>query len=49
MLDNVHELPVLNAEGEVEGYLSRSTLADILSDHPSSETNRVESNLKENP
>ncbi len=36
MLDNIHELPVLNAEGEVEGYLSRSTLADILSDQPSS-------------
>ena len=36
MLDNIHELPVLNAEGEVKGYLSRSTLADILSDQPSS-------------
>ena len=45
MLENIHELPVLNAEGEVEGYLSRSTLADILSDQPSADD--AESSLKE--
>jgi glycine betaine/proline transport system ATP-binding protein len=47
MLDNVHELPVLNAEGEVEGYLSRSTLADILSDQSSAEANTAEHKGKE--
>lgn len=34
MLDNTHPLPVLNAEGEVEGHLSRNTLAEVLSDQP---------------
>ncbi len=34
MLDNELPLPVLNEEGEVEGHLSRSTLAEILSDQP---------------
>ncbi|PKG38130.1 quaternary amine ABC transporter ATP-binding protein [Psychromonas sp. Urea-02u-13] len=37
MLDNTHPLPVLNAEGEVEGHLCRSTLAEVLSDQSSSE------------
>lgn len=32
MLDNEHPLPVLNAEGGVEGHLSRSTLSDVLSE-----------------
>lgn len=32
MLDNEHPLAVLNAEGEVEGHLSRTTLAEVLSD-----------------
>jgi len=32
MLDNEHPLAVINAEGEVEGHLSRSALADVLSD-----------------
>ncbi len=31
-LDSDHPLPVLNAEGDVEGHLSRSTLAEVLSD-----------------
>ena len=35
MIDNAHPLPVLNAEGEVEGHLCRSTLAEVLSDQPS--------------
>ncbi|WP_084406673.1 quaternary amine ABC transporter ATP-binding protein [Photobacterium jeanii] len=32
-LDNEHPLPVVNAEGDVEGRLSRSTLAEVLSEH----------------
>ncbi|WP_205049206.1 quaternary amine ABC transporter ATP-binding protein [Photobacterium sanguinicancri] len=36
-LDNDHPLPVLNAEGDVEGRLSRSTLAEVLSEHSSAE------------
>ena len=35
MLDNSHPLPVLNADGEIEGHICCSTLADILSDQPS--------------
>ncbi|GLS92369.1 ABC transporter ATP-binding protein [Psychromonas marina] len=35
MIDNEHPLPVLNAEGEVEGHLCRTTLAEVLSDQPS--------------
>jgi len=35
MLDNVLPLPVLNDDGQVEGNLSRATLAEILSDQPS--------------
>ena len=38
MLDNAHPLPVLNAEGEVEGHLSRSALADVLSDSDNEKT-----------
>ncbi|MEL0630278.1 glycine betaine/L-proline ABC transporter ATP-binding protein [Psychromonas aquatilis] len=37
MLDSEHPLAVLNTEGEVEGHISRSTLADILSDQPTEE------------
>ena len=37
MLDSQHPLAVLNTEGEVEGHISRSTLADILSDQPTDE------------
>lgn len=33
MIENEHPLPVLNAEGEVEGHLCRSTLAEVLTDH----------------
>lgn len=32
-LDSEHPLPVLNADGDVEGRLSRSTLAEVLSEH----------------
>jgi len=38
MLDNEHPLPVLNAEGEVEGHISRSALSDALSDTTEEET-----------
>lgn len=38
MLDNEHPLPVLNAEGEVEGHISRSALSDALSDTTEAET-----------
>jgi len=41
MIDNTHPLPVLNAEGEVEGHLCRSTLAEVLSDQPSAESQEV--------
>ncbi|MEI6897786.1 MAG: glycine betaine/L-proline ABC transporter ATP-binding protein [Psychromonas sp.] len=37
MIDNTHPLPVLNAEGEVEGHLCRSALAEVLSDQSSAE------------
>jgi glycine betaine/proline transport system ATP-binding protein len=40
MLDNILPLPVLNEDGEVEGNLCRSTLADVLSDQPSSEEDK---------
>jgi len=43
MLDNVLPLPVLNEDGEVEGNLSRSTLAEILSDQAKSGTNNSNS------
>ncbi|KMV29800.1 ABC transporter ATPase [Photobacterium swingsii] len=36
-LDSDHPLPVLNADGDVEGHLSRSTLAEVLSEHNSAE------------
>lgn len=32
-LDSVHPLPVVDADGQVTGRLSRSTLAEVLSDH----------------
>ena len=32
MINNQHSLPVLNAEGEVEGHLCRKTLVEVLSD-----------------
>ena len=38
MIENEHPLPVLNAEGEVEGHLCRSTLAEVLSDQSSVES-----------
>lgn len=34
MIVNSHPLPVLNAEGEVERHLCRSTLAEVLSAQP---------------
>jgi len=37
MIENTHPLPVLNAEGEVEGHLCRSSLAEVLSDQSSVE------------
>ncbi|PKH07092.1 glycine betaine/L-proline ABC transporter ATP-binding protein [Moritella sp. Urea-trap-13] len=40
MLDNILPLPVLNIDGEVEGNLCRSTLADVLSDQPSVEEDK---------
>jgi len=36
-LDSEHPLPVINANGDVEGRLSRSTLAEVLSDQANSE------------
>jgi glycine betaine/proline transport system ATP-binding protein len=42
MIDNEHPLPVLNAEGEVEGHLCRTTLAEVLSDQPSEESDENE-------
>ena len=38
MLDNDYPLAVLNAEGELEGHISRSVLSEILSDQSSVET-----------
>ncbi|MGF1699491.1 glycine betaine/L-proline ABC transporter ATP-binding protein [Photobacterium makurazakiensis] len=46
-LENKHPLPVLNAEGEVEGRLSRSTLAEVLSEHSASSDEEAESNVKD--
>lgn len=43
MIDNEHPLPVLNAEGEVEGHLCRSTLAEVLSDQPSNDSDEKKS------
>ncbi|MGF1714231.1 quaternary amine ABC transporter ATP-binding protein [Photobacterium chitinilyticum] len=36
-LDSEHPLPVINADGDVEGRLSRSTLAEVLSDQAGTE------------
>jgi len=41
LLDNAVPLPVLNEDGEVEGHLCRSTLAEVLSDQPSVEEEKV--------
>jgi len=41
MLDNELPLPVLNEDGEVEGHLCRSTLAEVLSDQPSAEEDKL--------
>lgn len=47
MLDNEHPLPVLNAEGDVEGHLCRSTLAEVLSDQSNIDHDKnTESNLE---
>ncbi|PMH44547.1 glycine betaine/L-proline ABC transporter ATP-binding protein [Vibrio sp. 10N.286.49.B3] len=43
MIDNEHPLPVLNAEGDVEGHLCRSTLAEVLSDQSHEEESAVKS------
>ncbi|KXO07283.1 L-proline glycine betaine ABC transport system permease protein ProV [Moritella sp. JT01] len=40
MLDNQLPLPVLNMDGQVEGHLCRSTLAEVLSDQPSVEKDK---------
>ena len=32
-LDSDHPLPVVDADGQVTGRLSRSALAEVLSDH----------------
>jgi len=40
MLDNQLPLPVLNVDGDVEGHLCRSTLAEVLSDQPSVEKDK---------
>ncbi|WP_305404576.1 quaternary amine ABC transporter ATP-binding protein [Photobacterium leiognathi] len=37
-LDSDHPLPVVDAEGQVTGRLSRSTLAEVLSEHSNNET-----------
>ncbi|WP_318440694.1 quaternary amine ABC transporter ATP-binding protein [Photobacterium leiognathi] len=43
-LDSDHPLPVVDAEGQVTGRLSRSTLAEVLSEHSNNEAseNNVE-------
>jgi len=41
MLDNQLPLPVLNVDGDVEGHLCRSTLAEVLSDQPSVEKDKL--------
>jgi glycine betaine/proline transport system ATP-binding protein len=45
-LESDHPLPVLNAEGEVEGLLSRSTLAEVLSDQSSTSGEETNSDTK---
>jgi glycine betaine/proline transport system ATP-binding protein len=46
MLDNNLPLPVLNEEGEVEGHLCRTALAEVLSDQPHTEEDK--SQVEEN-
>lgn len=41
MLDNNLPLPVLNEEGEVEGHLCRTALAEVLSDQPHAEEKKA--------
>ena len=41
LLDNAVPLPVLNENGDVEGHLCRSTLAEVLSDQPSAEEEKL--------
>ncbi|EAS45669.1 glycine betaine/L-proline ABC transporter ATP-binding protein [Photobacterium profundum] len=45
-LESDHPLPVLNAEGEVEGRLSRSTLADVLSEQSTASDEETDSDTK---
>jgi glycine betaine/proline transport system ATP-binding protein len=45
-LESDHPLPVLNAEGEVEGRLSRSTLADVLSEQCTAPDEETDSDTK---
>ena len=47
MLDNEHPLAVLNAEGDVEGHISRTTLAEVLSDQGSSESSDSDQESKD--
>jgi glycine betaine/proline transport system ATP-binding protein len=35
-LDSDHPLPVVDEKGDLQGHLSKSTLADVLSDTPTS-------------
>jgi len=46
MLDNEHSLPVLNAEGEVEGHLCRSALAEVLSDQSNPSQQKTEKKIE---
>jgi glycine betaine/proline transport system ATP-binding protein len=45
-LESDHPLPVLNAEGEVEGRLSRSTLAEVLSEQSPASDEETDSDTK---
>lgn len=45
-LESDHPLPVLNAEGEVEGRLSRSTLAEVLSEQSTASDEETDSDTK---
>ncbi|CAG23647.1 quaternary amine ABC transporter ATP-binding protein [Photobacterium profundum] len=45
-LESDHPLPVLNAEGEVEGRLSRSTLAEVLSEQSTASDKETDSDTK---
>ncbi|PSU45203.1 glycine betaine/L-proline ABC transporter ATP-binding protein [Photobacterium frigidiphilum] len=45
-LESDHPLPVLNAEGEVEGRLSRSTLAEVLSEQSTASDKETDSDIK---